>query len=162
MLHGRRLTPLPQQWMTQMQAAAPAWNSIRQRQAQSAAAQRQRHQQLWDGFEIGDVVILGPEVTKTSYGLHLCNDQGETVLMDGVLMVIEGDFARVRINRSQGKAAPGRGAMTGELQLIRRRDVVRVSDQPPTLWADRISAVKAAAARDGKAGSIYQQYWEAS
>ena len=108
------------------------------------------------------MVILGPEVTKTSYGLHLCNDHGETVLMDGVLMAIEGDFARVRINRSQGEAAPGPGAMTGELQLIRRSDVVRVSDQPPTLWADRISAVKAAAARDGKAEWSYKQQWEAS
>ena len=162
MLHGRRLTPLPQQWKAQMQAAAPAWNAIRQRQAQSAAAQRQRHQQLWEGFEVGDVVILGPEVSKTSYGLHLCNDQGETVLMDGVLMAIEGAFARVRINRSHGKAVPGRGAMAGELQLIRRSDVVMVSDQPPTLWADRISAVKAAAAGDGKAGSRYQQDWEGS
>ena len=103
-----------------MQAAAPAWKAIRQRQAESATAQRQRHQEMWEGFEVGDVVILGPEVTKTSYGLHLCNDQSETVLMDGVLMAIEGDFARVRINRSHGKAAPGRGAMTGELQLIRR------------------------------------------
>ena len=130
-MHRRRLTPLPQQWMAQMQAAAPAWNAIRQRQANSAAAQWQRHQQLWDGFKVGDVVILGPEVTRTSYGLHLCNNQGETVLMDGVLMAIEGDFARVRINRSHGKAAPGRGAMTGELQLIRRSDVARVSDQVP-------------------------------
>ena len=159
MLHGRRLTPLPQQWMAQMNNAAPVWNAMRQRQAQSAAAQRQRHQQLWEDFEVGAVVILGPEVTKTSYGLHLCNDQGETLLMEGVLMAIEGDFARVRINRSHGKAVPGRGVMTGELQLIRRSDVVRVSDQPPTLWADRISAVKAAAARDGKSGSSYQQYW---
>ena len=148
--------------MAQMNNAAPAWNAMRQRQAQSAAAQRQRHQQLWEGFEVGDVVILGPDVTKTSYGLHLCNDQGETVLMDGVLMAIEADFARVRINRSHGKAVPGRGAMTGELQLIRRSDVLRVSDQPPTLWADRSSALKAAAARDGKGGSSHQQYWEAS
>ena len=159
MLHGRGLTPLPQEWMAQMNNAAPVWNAMRQRQAQSEAAQQQRHQQLWEGFEIGDVVILGPEVTKTSYGLHLCNDQGETVLMDGVLMAIEGDFARVRINRSHGKAVPGRGAMTGELQLIRRSDVVRVSDQPPTLWTDRISAVKAAATRNGKSGSSYQQHW---
>ena len=161
MLHGRRLTPLPQQWMAQMQAAAPAWNAIRQRQAQSAAAQQQRHQRLWEGFEVGDVVILGPEVTKTSYRLHLCNDHGEIVLMDGVLIAIEADFASVRINRSQGKAVPSRGAMTGELQLIRRSDVLRVSDQPPTLWADRISAVKAAAVRDRQAGSSTQQYWDA-
>ena len=160
-MHGRRLTPLPQQWMAQMHNAAPVWNAMRQRQAKSAAAQQQRHQQQRDGFKVGDVVILGPEVTKSSYGLHLCNNQGETVLMDGVLMAIEGDFARVRINRSHGKAAPGRGAMTGELQLIRRSDVARVSDQAPTLWADRISAVKAAAARDGKDGSSYQQYWDA-
>ena len=81
--------------------------------------------------------------------------------MDGLLMGIEGDFGRVRINRSHEKAIRSRGAMTGELQLIRRSDVMRVSDQPPTLWADRISAVKAAAARDGKSRSSYQQYWEA-
>ena len=147
--------------MAQMNNAAPVWNAMRQRQAEKDAAQRQRHQQLWEGFEVGDVVILGPDVTKTSYGLHLCNDQGETVLMDGVLMAIEADFARVRINRSHGKAVPGRGAMTGELQLIKRSDVLRVSDQPPTLWADRISAIKAAAVRDGKAGSSTQQYWDA-
>jgi len=81
--------------------------------------------------------------------------------MDGVLMAIEGDFTRVLINRSHGKPVLGRGAMKGELQLIRRSDVVRVSAQPPTLWADGMSAVRAAAARDGKAGSSYQQYWEA-
>ena len=68
-MDGRRLTPLPQQWMAQMHNAAPVWNAMRQRQAKSAAAQQQRHQQLWDGFKVGDVVILGPEVTKSSYGL---------------------------------------------------------------------------------------------
>ena len=65
----------------------------------------------------------------------------------------EGGFARVRVNRSHGKAVPGRGAMSGELHLVRRSDVVRVSDHPPTLWADRSSAVKAAAARDGESRS---------
>ena len=76
------------------------------------------------------------------------------------MMAIEGDVARVRINRSHGEAFSSRGALTGELQLIRRSDVMRVIDQPPTLWADRISAVKAAAARDGQVGSSDQQYWE--
>ena len=112
---------------------------------------------MWEGLGVCDVVILGPVVTKTSYGLHLYNDQGKTVLMDGVLMAIEGDLARVRINRSHGKAVPGRGAMTGELPLIRRSDVERVNDQPAKLWADRTSAVKAAAAREGKSESSYQQ-----
>ena len=85
MLHGRRLTPLPHQWKAQMQAAAPGRKAIRRQQEKSGAARKQRHQQLWDGFNIEDVVILGPEVTQQSYGLSLCDDNGESVLMNGVM-----------------------------------------------------------------------------
>ena len=127
---------------------------MRQRQSESAAAQHQRHQQLWEGFEIGDVVILGPAVTKRSYGLDLCDDNGEAVLMDGVLMSIEGDYARVRIGRQMGKTAPGGGPMVGELQLIRRRDVIRLSGKPATVWRDAANAVKAASTRDVRTGWI--------
>jgi len=40
---------------------------------------------------------------------------------------------RVGIKWSQRKAVLGRGVMTGQLQLLRLNDVVRVSDEPPTL-----------------------------
>ena len=73
---------------------------------------------LWEGFSVNDVVILGPKVTKQSYGLDLCDDAGEAILMDGVLVSIEGDFARVRVGRVMGKPAPGRGPMVGELQMV--------------------------------------------
>ena len=163
MLHGRRLTPLPHQWKAQMQAAAPAWHAIRRQQEKSAAARKQRHQQLWDGFNIEDVVILGPEVTKQSYGLSLCDDNGESVLMDGVITAIEGELALVNIKRLHGKPAPGRGPMVGELQWIRRKDVLRVSDQPATIWGDGLAAVKAAAVRDNRGmGSRYQGFWDAN
>ena len=151
---GQRRNPTPGQWQQQIRAAAPAWNAMRQRQSEAAAAQQQRHQQLWEGFEIGDVVILGAAVTKRSYGLDLCDNNGEAVLMDGVLMSIDGDYARVRIGRKMGKTAPGGGPMVGELQLIRRRDVIRVSEKPATLWRDGANAVKAASARDMKTGWI--------
>ena len=79
---------------------------MRQRQSELAAAQYQRHQQLWESFEVGDMVINGPAITKRSHGFDLCDDNGEAVLMDGVLMSIEGDYARVRIGRQMGKTAP--------------------------------------------------------
>ena len=163
MLHGRRLTPLPHQWKAQMQAAAPVWNQMRQRQAEKDAAIKERRLRLWDGFNIEDVVILGPEVTKQSYGLSLCDDNGESVLMDGVLTAIEGELALVNIKRLHGKPAPGRGPMVGELQWIGRRDVLRVSDQPATIWGDGLAAVKAAAVRDNRGmGSRYQGFWDAN
>ena len=102
----------------------------------SAAVKQDRLSRVWEGLSVNDVVILGPAITKESYGLSLCDDSGESILMDGVLMTIEGEFARVRVGRHQGKAAPGRGPMVGELHLIKRSDIVRVSDKPPTLWGD--------------------------
>ena len=150
MLHGRRLTPTPQQWQAQMQAAAPAWAAMRQRQERSEQTKRDRQQRMWEGFSVNDVVILGPAVTKQSYGLDLCDNDGESILMDGVLLAIEGDYARVKIGRHQGKAAPGRGPMIGELQLIKRSDIVRVSDKPPTLWGNAKEAMTAAGQRDGR------------
>lgn len=142
--------PKALQWQQQMAAAAPAWAAIRQRMDESAAVKQDRLSRLWEGFSVNDVVILGPAVTKESYGLNLCDDSGESILMDGVLMAFEGEFARVRVGRHQGKAAPGRGPMVGELHLIKRSDIVRVSDKPPTLWGDAKSAMAAAAARDGR------------
>lgn len=163
MLHGRRLTPLPQQWQSQMQAAAPAWAAMRRRQEQSQQAKQARHSLLWEGFSVNDVVILGPEVTKQSYGLKLCDDNGESVLMDGVLTALEGELALVNIKRLHGNPAPGRGPMVGELQWIGRKDVLRVSDQPATIWGDGLAAVKAAAVRDNRGmGSRYQGFWDAN
>ena len=72
---------------------------MRQRQEQSQQAKQDRLKRLWEGFSVNDVVILGPKVTKQSYGLDLCDDAGEAILMDGVLVSIEGDFARVRVGR---------------------------------------------------------------
>lgn len=63
------------------------------------------------------------------------------------------------VGRCHGNSVPGRDAITGELQLIRPGDVVRVIEQPLRLWHDRISAVKAAAARDGKVESSSQHCW---
>ena len=50
-------------------------------------ARRQRHQQLRDGFNIEDVVTHDPRPgsQKRSYGLSLCDDNGESVLMNGVM-----------------------------------------------------------------------------
>ena len=107
----------------------------------SAAVKQDRLSRLWERFSTGDVVILCPAITKESYGLNLCDDSGESILMDGVLMAFEGEFTRVRVGRHQGKAAPGRGPMVGELHLIQRSDIVRVSDKPPKLWGDAKSAM---------------------
>lgn len=142
-----------------MQAAAPAWAAMRQRQERSQQAKQDRLKRLWEGFSVDDVVILGPDVTKRSYGLSLCDDNGEAILMDGVVVTIEGDFARVRIGRQQGKIAPGRGPMVGELQLIKRSDIVRVSDKPPTLWGNAKEAMAAAAKRDGRDRNS-ASFWE--
>ena len=158
---GRRLIPTPQEWQQKMRAAAPAWNEIRQRQEESAGAQRQRQQQLWEGFEIGDVVIFGPAATKRSYGVELCDDDGEAVLMDGVIEQIQGQFATVRIGRMHNKPAPGGGPMVGELQQIRREDILRISDKPATIWADGKQAIAAAAKRDGRGQMSYQRFWDA-
>jgi hypothetical protein len=53
----------------------------------SAKARRQRHQQLRDGFNIEDVVTRDPRPgsQKQSYGLSLYDDNGKSVLMNGVM-----------------------------------------------------------------------------
>ena len=158
MMHGRRINPLPGQVEEQMKAAAPIWAEMRRRQELSKMARKERQTKLWEGLSVGDVVILSAEVTKRSYGLNLSDDQGEAILMDGVLVAIEGDYARVRIGRTQGKMAPGRGPMIGELQVIGRSDIKEVSSMPPSVWGNVKEAMTAAAARDGRKGNK-AQFW---
>ena len=40
--------------------------------------------------------------------------------------------------------------MVGELQMIKRSDIIRVSNKPPTLWGNAKEAMAAAAKRDGR------------
>ncbi len=110
-----------------MAAAAPAWADIRRRHEASKARQQAHHSRLWEGYSVGSVVILGPNITKDSYGLDLCDDNGESVLMDGEILQIEGEFATVKIGRHQGKAAPGCGPMIGELHQVRRSSMLIIS-----------------------------------
>lgn len=79
-----------------------------------------------------------------SYGSRLCSDNDEAILIDGVLVAIEGDYTRARIGKQLNKIAPGRGPMVSELQLIKRSDIVRISDKPPMLWGDAKAAIAAA------------------
>ena len=94
--------------------------------------------------------------------LSLCDINGESVLMDGVLTALEGEVALVNIKRLHGKPAPGRAPRVGELQWIQWKGVLRVRDQPAPIWGDGLAAVKAAAARNrSNRGSRYQQFWDA-
>ena len=61
-----------------------------------------------------------------------------------------------------GKPASGRGPMVGEPQWIRRKEVLRVSDKPATIWGDGLAAVKAAEARDRCRMSSNKQIWNSS
>lgn len=158
-MNQQPLTTRRQKLDQHLAATAPVWAAMHQRHKQSRQAIQDRHSRLWEGFSVNDVVILSHEITKASYGLNLCDDAGEAILMDGILVTIEGDFARVRIGRHQNKIAPGRGSMVGELHLIKRTDIVRVSDKPPTLWGNAKEAMRAAAQRDGRQHNR-ASFWE--
>ena len=160
MLHGRRLTPLPQQWMAQMNNAAPSWNAMRQRQAEKDAAIKERRLRDWEGIEAGTVVILGADMTTESYGVALCDEDGETILMDGTVKLIDGDVAWVDIQRVSGKAKPGRGGFeTSEMRWVRRKDIYKVSNKPANVWGNGEQAIVTAMQRDGRRRGDRSRFW---
>ena len=94
-----------------MQAKRSELSALRADQQNRAAQRAERLKLLWAGINVGDVVILGPEVTKRAYGLSLCDDDGEAVLLDGEVVQIDGEQALINMRRVYGKPAPGRGPM---------------------------------------------------
>ena len=77
--------PLSHQRKAQIQAAVPRWNQIHQQQAENATAIKALGIRNWAGVEVGTVVILRPDITTKIYGVALCDDEGETILMDGTV-----------------------------------------------------------------------------
>lgn len=159
-MFGRRITPTPEQWQAQMNAAAPIWSQMSQRQAKKDAEVKERRAKYWEGIESGTVVILGSEMTTTSYGVELCDDDGETVLMDGTVRMIDGDFAWVDIQRVSGKPKPGRGGWeTSEMHWIKRKDIYKVSKKPANVWGSGEQAIATAMNRDGRRRGDRSRFW---
>ena len=155
MLHGRRIGPLPHQWQAQMEAAAPVWNAIRERHVEAKQRIEERRRKEWEGLNSGDVVVLSAAMTQEIYGVQLCDDRGEAVLIDGAIVLIEDGMACVTIKRRVGKAQRVRD----EMHWLRRGDICRVSDGEQMVWGNSEQALKAAAQRDGHDGGKRLSFW---
>jgi len=149
----------PSEWKARMEAAAPGWERMRQQQEAAAVKRRDKLEELWAGIEVGDVVRLSSKLTREIYGLSLCNSQGEMIELDGEVKEIDGEWALIWVARAMGKRGRDGSEMIGVMQRVHRDKIVRVSDQPLTVWRDAADAMKAAANRDGKKKDA-SQWWE--
>jgi hypothetical protein len=111
---------------------------MQERQAERDARRRAELAELWSGFSVGDVVLLGPRLTRDVYGVDLAND-GEVIQLDAELIEIWGDKAKVRMKLQACDL----------IRLIYRTDIECVSDKPLTHWGDAKKAITQAAERDG-------------
>ena len=159
MMHGRRLTPLPHQWQAQMQAAATGWGEIRKRHEAVREGVTERLRKDWEGIQAGDVVILSAAITAQSYGVQLCDDDGETILIDGTVLLIEDGMALVRVSRLVSGKRAGKGRATEETHWVKRNDIDSVSDKPAMVWGDGDQAARTAQQRDGRRGGDRSSFW---
>ncbi len=98
----------------------------------------------------GDVVRLSGSVTLAEFGLVLCDDDGEMLEIDGVVMKVLPQWVDVRIKRmlkTVSFAAPMEGAIR---RMVRREEVLEVLDGEARLWPNAAALKGVSDEREGK------------
>ena len=82
----------------------------------------------------GDTIRLAGSVTEAEFNLALCDDDCESLEIDGVVVEVLPQWVRVRIKRmvrSVSFCAPIESAV---LRMVRPEEVLGVIDGEPRLW----------------------------
>ena len=101
-------------------------------------------------LQAGDVVRLAGSVTLAEFGLALCDDEGEMLEIDGVVMKVLPQWVDVRIKRmlkTVSFAAPMEGAIR---RMVRREEVLEVLDEEARLWPNAAALKGVSDEREGK------------
>lgn len=117
----------------------------------------EQHRKLWEGLEVGSVVIFDQTITVQEYGCPLTTSTGEAICLDGVIREIKGNQAVVLIDR-----LVGRHGERGLLRSVRRDQIKEVSKTEAQYWGHGAELERAQNQRD-KTGSVAPPvYWEPS
>ena len=98
----------------------------------------------------GQTVRLAGSVTRAEFGLALCDDDGDTLEIDGVVSEVLPHWVRVRIKRmvrSVSFCAPVEGAV---MRFVRPDEVLEVIDGEAQLWPNAAALKSVSNKRDGK------------
>lgn len=96
-------------------------------------------------------MILGPDITTKIDGVALCDNDGEAIVMDGTVKLIDGHVAWVVIKRVSERQKPGRGEFRSrEMRWVERKEIYKVSEKPANAWGDGREAIATALERAGK------------
>ena len=105
-------------------------------------------------LQAGDVVRLAGGVTRAEFGLALCDDDGDTLEIDGVVFEVLPHWVKVRIKRmvqTVSFCAPVEGAV---LRLVRPDEVLGLIDGEAQLWPNVAALKTVSNERDGKARKV--------
>ena len=127
---------------------------LRQKELQSL----EQHRKLWEGLEVGAVVVFDQSVTVQEYGCPLTTSTGEAICLDGVIREIKGNQAVVLIDR-----LVGRHGERGLLRSVRRDQIKEVSKSEAQYWGQGAELERAQNRRDKTApAGVNPVYWEPS
>ena len=100
--------------------------------------------------EKGDVVRLAASVTLAEFGLALCDDDGEMLEIDGVVMEVKQQGLIVMIRRMMPRPAPFAWAEGTVSRWVRADEVLGVLDGEARLWPNAAALKGVSDEREGK------------
>ena len=99
----------------------------------------------------GDTVRLAQSVTMAEFGLALCDDDGEGLEIDGVVVEAAPHMVNVRIRRLMHHSritGPTEGSVS---RWVRRHEVLEVIEGEARLWPNAAGLKAVSDEREGKA-----------
>jgi len=82
----------------------------------------------------GQVVRLHSSVTEAEFNLALCDDDGEPLEIDGVVVEVLPQWVRVRIKRMVTPVSFCAPIESAVMRMVRPNEVLGVIDDEPRLW----------------------------
>ena len=98
----------------------------------------------------GDVVRLAGSVTEAEFNLALCDDDGEPLEIDGVVVEVLPQWVRVRIKRMVTPVSFCAPIESAVMRMVRPEEVLGVIDGEPRLWPNAAALKGVSDERAGK------------
>ena len=102
------------------------------------------------GYQKGDVVRLAGSVTEAEFNLALCDDNGEPLEIDGVVVEVLPQWVRVRIKRMVTPVSFCAPIESAVMRMVRPEEVLGVIDGEPRMWSNAAALKGVSNERAGK------------
>ena len=98
----------------------------------------------------GDTVRLAASVTQAEFNLALCDDDGEPLEIDGVVVEVLPKWVKVRIKRMVRTVSFCAPIESAVIRMVRPHEVLGVIDGEPRLWPNAAALKGVSDERAGK------------